>query len=142
MDRLDEALAREQRELDTVLLRLTTLRVLLASGKHRLVDRALEDLQDAMAGFEAAEAQSVAVLHSDGHETVSDAAEGLDDDHRDAVARRTAELRALHREVRIALASTATATERALRASAAVLEIDLAQHSGHRRSTPFFTEVD
>lgn len=40
MHRLDEALATEQRELDTVLLRLTTPRVLLASGKHRMVDRA------------------------------------------------------------------------------------------------------
>jgi hypothetical protein len=66
---------------------------------------------------------------------------GHDEAFRHGVARRAAELRALHREVRIALATTATVTERALRDSAATLDIDLSaqpQRRGHR----FFTEND
>jgi hypothetical protein len=141
MDRLDEALATEQRELDTVLLRLTTLRLLLATGKHRLVDRAISELQQAMTDFERAESASVDVLQSEGHETVSEAVTNIDEAARMGLTRRASQLRALHREVRVAMASTATATERALRQSAGVLDLDPAVRS-QRRSNPFFTETD
>lgn len=141
MNRLDDALAKEQQELDTVLLRLTTLRLLLATGKHRLVDRAIAELQDAMVDFEAAEQHSVAVLHDGGHQTVADAAAALDDIDRDGLIRRSSDLRALHREVRVALASTATATERSLRQSVAALGLET-KLGRARKSHPFFTETD
>jgi hypothetical protein len=141
MNRLDDALAKEQQELDTVLLRLTTLRLLLATGKHRLVDAAIAELQEAMADFEAAEQESVAVLHDCGHDTVADAAAELDDIARDGLVRRSSDLRALHREVRVALASTATATERSLRQSVSTLGLDTKLGQA-RKSHPFFTETD
>ena len=139
MHRLDDALANEQRELDTVLLRLTTLRLLLASGKHRMVDQAIEELEAAMVAFEAAEAHSLAVLREAGHATVSEATVDADDETQVGLERRCAELRALHREVRVAMASTASATERSLRRAATV--IDLADDVTPRRTdTRFFTE--
>jgi hypothetical protein len=141
MQRLDDALANEQRELDAVLLRLTTLRVLMASGQHRLVDLALAELDEAMAGFEAAEEASVALLASEGHDTISSAVVLVDDPElKTRLYRRAAQLRTMHRELRVAMASTAAATERSMREAAAVIDLAEPQRRPARRHHGYYTE--
>ena len=78
MHALDDALDREIDQLDTVLLRLTTLRLLMAAGKHHMVDRAVRDLEGSMALFEDAEAGARSALTSHGFESITEASEAAE----------------------------------------------------------------
>lgn len=140
MYQLDEALDRQIRELDTVLLRLTTLRLLMATGKHRMVDRAAEELEDSMSSFEAAEEDAFGLLQAAGFSTLEDAAASRAADERPALERRASRLRSLHRDVRVALASTGAAAERSVRLAAQQLGGPTVPMPRMQASNPFFTE--
>ena len=134
---LDEALDREIEELDSVLLRLTTLRLLMAAGKHEMVDRAISELEGSMACFEAAESAALTSLSEKGHSDLSSATSTLAPEERAKVERRAAKLRRLHRDVRVAMASTGAAAERAIRSAA--LQFEGLELVPQRRNNPFLT---
>lgn len=141
MYQLDEALDREINELETVLLRLTTLRLLMAAGKHRLVDRAAAELEAAMDSFEHAEEALVDVLDGAGFDSLETAVAARDVDGRPVLEQRAGLLRSLHRDVRVALATTGAAAERAAAVAANQLDGLATMPTARRRSTnPFFTE--
>ena len=117
MHQLNDALDSEIQELDTVLLRLTTLRLLMAAGKHQMVERSVVELDDAMSAFEVSEREAVDLLRAHGYETLSEAAGERPPAERGPMEGRAARLKALHREVRVALATTGAAAERALRSA-------------------------
>ncbi len=134
---LDEALDREIEELDSVLLRLTTLRLLMAAGKHEMVDRAIQELEASMACFEAAESVALSTLSAGGYADISAATSVLAPEDRARLERRAATLRRLHRDVRVAMASTGAAAERAIRSAAQQFQgSDLIPQ---RRNNPFLT---
>ncbi len=116
MSELDDALDHEIRELETVLLRLTTLRLLMASGKHGLVDRAAAELEGAMAGYEAAERVTRERLARDGVESLREVADRCPEAAPE-LERRAGALHAIARDVRVAMATTAAAAERSLQAA-------------------------
>lgn len=116
MHRLDHALENEIAELDTVLLRLTTLRLLMAAGRHRMIDRAVAELEDAFGEFEAAERRTRDSLDESGLETIDEAADRSGDELlRARLQDQRAQLRTLHRDVRVALSSTGAAASRSLK---------------------------
>jgi len=114
MHQLNKALESETQELDTILLRLTVIRLLLAAGRPHMTSKGLEDLDVAVEAFDRAHAGVDAFLRENGHPTVEEAALGLDIDGRALAHRQLANLRTLHREVRVALSSTGTAAKRSL----------------------------
>lgn len=140
MHQLDEALDREIDTLDTVFLRLTTMRLLLAAGKDRLIDRAAAELETAMEAFEAAEEHVVSILADAGHQTLSDAAVASEPAERARLERCTSILHGLHREVRVALSTTGAAAERSLHT--ALLQLDTGSEGSAprvRANNPFLT---
>ncbi len=113
MIQLDDALDREIHELETVLLRLTTVRLLMAAGKHGLVERAAIELERAMDGYESAERATAERLAAAGVASLVELAD-RDPDVAHDIERRAGQLRAIGRDVQVALATTATVADRSL----------------------------
>ncbi|MFV2040278.1 MAG: hypothetical protein ACC660_08540 [Acidimicrobiales bacterium] len=139
MQQFNDALDVEIHELDTVLLRLTTLRLLMATGKHGLVDRAVDELGQSMEAFEAAERRAIGALDDCGFQTIDEAAAAQEVDVRVGLERRAATLRARHRDVRVALATTGAAAERSLRQAAQHISGDVAARPLAHNRHPFLT---
>lgn len=141
MMQLTEVLDHEIRTLDAVLLRLTAVRVLLASGAHDDVPEGLEELDAAVSVFEAAAHDTRRQLLAIGHTSFAELIDVLDQRQRADIEERLLVVTARQRDVRVALASAAAGAERALRNAADHLPADVSTPTptGHRH--PFFTEV-
>ncbi len=116
MQQLDHALDGEILEIDMALLRLTTLRVLMAGGNHQLVDLAVTELSAAMQAMEQAGGEITIRLADAGYDTLDEAI--ADNGHESGLRTRTATARSLHRELRVALATTEAAAEQSIRLAA------------------------
>lgn len=139
MQQFNDAIDAEIHELDTALMRLTTLRLLMATGKHALVDRAVDELGQSMEAFDTAEQRAVGALEDSGFKTVDEAAEAQEVDLRVALERRAATLRERHRDVRVALATTGAAAERSLLQAAEHLPGASVASRPARNQHPFIT---
>lgn len=116
---LEAAIDREVEALDLVLLRLSTLRLLMAAGRHRMVPTALSDLEVSFDAFEQVADQCRRTLLQAGHATFEDAIEARAEDRRLVLIARVAALRTGHRDLRGAVSATAGSARTALRQTAA-----------------------
>jgi len=141
MQQLDHALDREIHEMDTVLLRLTTLRLLMATGQHQMVELAVSELDSSMEAFRQVEGEVMGSLADDGFRTLTEAAAGQTDQAGGTEAR-IETLRSRHRDLRVALASTGAAAERSVRMAAddlsGLLRVDAPANNRHPFLTPSF----
>ncbi len=141
MQQLTEVLDHEISTLDTVLLRVTTLRLLLAAGKHEMVLQSLEELDDSVAGFEEAARRSQQALLDAGFSSFLEAKAALDVRERVDIDRRLAAATGRRRDVRVALAATGGIAERAIKNAQEHLPGATAPENGTHRRHPFMTGV-
>jgi hypothetical protein len=110
-------------QIDTVellLLRLTTVRLLMASGQHQLVARGLEDVETAFAHFDVTLTAGTDLLRATGHDSLQDAIAGCDGDLAAELEQRGSRLRALERDLHVLISSTANAAQAGLEAGAMI----------------------
>lgn len=74
-----ESLQRHARDLDQAFLRITTLRALLATGQHEVVEHAVGELEDAVLAADASGTEIVEYLNRNGYERVEDLADASPD---------------------------------------------------------------
>ncbi len=115
MAQLTEVLDNQLDELDLVMLRLTTVRLLMAAGKHQMIDRSVAELEDAFGSFERSQAQLGEIIRLGGHESLAEAIAAAGDDHAPVLERQVSRVRALERDLRMAMAATNAAAEAGLR---------------------------
>jgi len=141
MQQLEYELDREIHEMDTVLLRLTTLRLLMAAGQHQLVDLAVSELDHSMRAFQQVEGEVMGSLADAGYRTLAEAAAGQPDQGGGTQARMEI-LRSRHSELRVALASTGAAAERSVRMAAddlaGMVQVEAPANNRHPFLTPPF----
>lgn len=110
-------------QIDTVellLLRLTTVRLLMASGQHDLVARGIDDVETAFAHFDVSLAAGTDLLDATGHDSLADVIAGSDGDIAAELERRSSRLRTLERDLRVLISSTANAARAGIEAGAMI----------------------
>lgn len=117
MPKLNEALAAQIDDLDLVLLRLTTLRLLMAAGQHRMTTRALQELEEAFVVFDTSQATIAEILTVEGRASLDDAIGAAGSVEGPALQRLAARSHARQRDARVALSSTGAAAALALRST-------------------------
>ncbi len=115
MSHLADALDNQLDELDLVLLRLTTVRLLMAAGKHHMVDRSLAELEAAFADFERSQSQVAHLVQTAGHANLADAIAAADRADVPLLERRAGRIKTLERDIRTAMAATSAAAAAGLR---------------------------
>jgi hypothetical protein len=124
MNALADSLRHELQGLETVLHRLTTLRVMMATGTQRSIERAATELDEALAALGLAETARIEALRHGGFAAVSDAIAASDEPLRSDLTLTRTRLERTQQEVRGAALATSTLASRSLsRVQAALHEL-------------------
>lgn len=115
MAQLTKALDDQLDELDLVMMRLTTVRLLMAAGKHHMIDRAVTEMEEAFAAFGRANDIVGEIVRTQGHTSLTEAIAAAGADEGPVLERQLARVRGLERDLRMALAATNAAAEAGLR---------------------------
>ncbi len=114
MNALADSLRHELQGLETVLHRLTTLRLMMATGAQRSIERAAAELDDALSALGSAEIARVEALRSLGFGAVTEAIDASDEPIRSALALTRTRLARTHQEVLGAAQATSTMASQSL----------------------------
>jgi hypothetical protein len=114
MNTLADSLRHELQGLETVLHRLTTLRLMMATGTQRSIERAVTELDDALVALGAAETARTEALRGHGFAAVSDAIAASEEPLRSDLALTRTRLARTHQEVLGAAQATSTLASRSL----------------------------
>lgn len=114
MNALAASLRHELQGLETVLHRLTTLRLMMATGTQRSIERAATELDEALAALGAAESARIEALRRHGFAAVTDAISASDEPLRSDLALTRTRLARTHQEVLGAAQATSTMASRSL----------------------------
>jgi hypothetical protein len=114
MNTLADSLRHELQGLETVLHRLTTLRLMMATGAQRSIERAATELDEALVALGAAETARVEALRGQGFTAVTDAIAASDEPLRSDLALTRTRLARTHQEVLGAAQATSTMASRSL----------------------------
>ena len=114
MNPLADSLRRELQGLETVLHRLTTLRLMMATGTQRSIERAASELDEALVVLGVAESTRVEALRHHGFAAVADAIAASEEPLRSDLTLTRTRLERTRREVRGAALATSTPASRSL----------------------------
>ena len=114
MNALADSLRHELQGLETVLHRLTTLRLMMATGTQRSIERAATELDDALVALGVAETARVEALRRHGFAAVADAIAASDEPLRSDLSLTRTRLARTQQEVMGAAQATSTMASRSL----------------------------
>lgn len=114
MHALAEAMRTELQDLEILLHRLTTLRLVMATGTQRSIERAAVELDEALRTLGDAETARTAALHRFGHTSMGAAIEQCEEPLRSDLALTRSRLERTHNEVLGAARATSAMASRSL----------------------------
>lgn len=131
MNALAEAMRTELHGLETLLHRLTTLRLMMATGKQRSIERAAAELEIALDELTRAETARNAELGRVGFTRLADAVAVSDEPLRSDLTLTGGRLQQAQHEVRVAASATSSMASRSLtQVQHALREAGAIEHAG------------
>jgi len=114
MNELADALKHELQGLEILLHRMTTLRLMMATGTQRSIERAAGELDEALAALNVAESARAAELSRAGFTDVAQAIDASDEPLRSDLTLTRTRLQRTHQEVLGAASATSSMASRSL----------------------------